>query len=154
MAKKTVHYYIECACGNKKSFKATLIDNRSFSMECGECNAFIRKIPSFKLDAYMEKEYKIMTMPFGKYKGVVISTMTRSEEISYLIWTREDKLWKTLDYHLRQCISKQIENYSQLKKEGKLPIDNEMREKGFKMPDPLDGMKVPEKKFTSDDLPI
>lgn len=154
MAKKFKKVHLDCgSCGNQIDFTVT-IKTSNASIFCGKCNEFIRKIPTFKLAPFMETEYKNMIFPFGKYKGVIISTMIRTEEISYLYWVRTDKLWQTMDYNLKQCILRQLDNYTQMQKEGTLPKDNEMREKGRILIDPLDGMKVPEKKFTSDDLPI
>ena len=127
---------------------------REFSITCGECKEFVRRLPSLRFVPYMEKEYKNMAMPFGKYKGIIISTMIRNEEISYLIGMRGDDIWFRMDYHLKQCINRQIENYAFLKKEGKIDPDSEKRRKGVPMPDPLAEMKPYEKKFDPNDLPI
>lgn len=58
-----------------------------------------------------DKEVQSFTMPFGKYKGSVVSKMTSFDELKYLIWVQSwrnieskyPKLAQSVNNHLESC---------------------------------------------------
>jgi hypothetical protein len=147
------YYYIVCRnCTNKRDFEMVLqANNRNFSIRCKNCGEHVRTLPSFCMKEYMEAKYKNMAFPIGKYRGIIISTMVRKQDISFLLWYRESELWRSATEDLKNCIQRHLENYAWLKKDGKLAENDDERPEPITKKYPLDLFP---KKFNEDHLPL
>lgn len=103
--------FIECpSCLSKDKFMCVL-EGSYFNVFCNFCNTHIRKIPSWKLAPHLEKAMKDVVMPFGRYKGTIISSMNKKEEIDYLTWFRTSGAWKTTNDIYKNVINQHLDNH-------------------------------------------
>lgn len=63
---------------------------------CGNCGSYIKHLP---------QNYKPFIIPFGKYKGRTLHTMTDKEELNYLRWLCDQDFCKNnlkdkINHHL------------------------------------------------------
>lgn len=68
-------------CGNINDYKEIKGDQNILSAYCNGCNEFIQILPDNR---------PIVFMPFGKYKGREITTLTEKEELQYVNYILEN----------------------------------------------------------------
>lgn len=140
-------------CGEVRDFKLSLMeDGKAFAISCGFCDVPIRHINSYKFDEAPPKAIANVSFPFGKkYKGVVISTMNRKEDITYLTWVRnQSDMWQYLNDEVKGAINYQIDNHSKKKAMG-------VKEEESQIPEPqkkFDPLKDFLKNFDGDSLSV
>lgn len=118
-----------------------------FALSCGFCDEPIKPVA---VELFRDPEPHKIMMPFGKYRGTIIGTMNRLEDINYFKWLKKSDAWGILGEGARAAIDTQITLFDKKMAMGVNIFENNLPE-----PEVVkDKLSVFKKKNDFDDLAI